>query len=61
MVLRLELLRDKINKSKIKMETPLNTFYINTLPADKLIHFCYMGPHEEAKKHIDEYDEEKEK
>jgi hypothetical protein len=43
------------------MENPLNTFYINTLPADKLIHFCYMGPHEEAKKNIDEYDEEKEK
>jgi hypothetical protein len=58
--LRLELLRDKINKSKIKMYTPLNTFYINTLPAEKLIYFCYMGSHEEAKKIIDKYDKEKE-
>lgn len=60
MVLRLELLRDRINKSKIKMETPLNTFYINTLPADKLIHLCYMGTHDEAKVIIDKYEKIKE-
>jgi len=47
MVLRLELLRDRINKSKIKMETPLYTFYKNTMPADLLINFCYMGSHKE--------------
>ena len=42
------------------MDTPLNTFYINTLPAEKLIYFCYMGSHDEAKKIIEKCDEVKE-